>query len=683
MTITAPAYNTFEGWTNGQTITAPGSGGVSGTQFDAIYGTSFTASAADAQSGAMGAVIAASGFGGGQWNLSSVSSCAAYLMFDMKTLSTGDAHLVHFEDGTGRIFSVHVNGAGKLRVDDATGTTGVFTFSTVLTAGQYYFLRVFATAGSTTSNGVIKVAYYVGTSQTPAETPYTSTTANLGAGRLFTKGMLGKLTASAEAYGVDRFGMDPTASDYMPFPADLTVASKPAMVLGEFALPPAVTAGAGKTVVAKPAGASAGAVPATISATTDIVGTAIPGGYGGVHSPTVTTGTGVTVLPSPTFLHGSGSMPPPRVSAAANALILPAMTISAMGAPVAPRVVLNSTGPAALSGSGSLAGAGVPAVPVTASLAGAGALTVTAVPAWSATAALSGAGGLSAIVLPANAAPAVFGGTGSLTVGSTVPAVPTTAGLSGLGALTATTQLATTATAALSGGGVLAATGTPAPGTTAALTGGGSLAGGGTLTFADVATFGGSGVLSGVLVEVDAAVPAGLGGDGTLTAATMGNHSGGASFTGAGQVSASTALTVSTGANLSGAGSVTVGKFPVIPSTAALSGSGALTGAVFPAMPRTAALSGVGTVSALTGTAFTGPAVFTSEGVLTVISNPAFLSTATLSGVGYVAAGGGPAWGAGATFAGSGVLTATQPRIIVTATLTRRRWAGLLWFRGV
>ena len=521
MTITAPAYNSFEGGTNGTAITAgPGnSGGLSGTPFDAIYGTSFTFSSAagDFMSGSKGAVIAASGFGGGQWNLSSAPQCAANIGFNMKASATGDAFLCRLEDGTGRIFSVHVNAAGKLRVDDATGTApGVFTFANALTPGQFYFVRLFTVPGAGTSDGVISVAYYVGTSQTPAETQFTTTTANLvgsvGSQRSYTIGRLGKLTASAEAYAVDQFGMDPTATGYMPFPTDVINLASPAMTLGEFAVAPAVTAGVGVTVVAVPASATSIGVPPVVSAEVDSVGSAFVGGYGWVPAPTVTTGTGVTVLAVP--IGSSGSMPPPTVVAPTTALITPVMTFGAVGGIASPLVALTSTAAATLSGGGSLSASAMSTWTDVAGLSGSGVLTAGVKPTLTSPAALSGSGTLTASAVFTPVAGAALSGSGLLT-GSGFPT--TAAVLSGSGVLAVALTPSVSAAAILSGGGVLLAALQPGFPATAALSGSGLLSLGASSSQFGAASLSGVGTLA-VAILVGASASATFTGVGTLTA---------------------------------------------------------------------------------------------------------------------------------------------------------------------
>lgn len=215
--------NNFEGGTDGTLVTAPASGGASGTAFDAIFGTAFTWAAAAAFQGTMGASVAASQFGAGQWTLSS-TKVSGKMYFQPKAVPTADTFLMRVETAAGvRLFSVHVNALGKLRVDDAAGTTGVFTFAAVLDPTKYYRLEAYVVAGSTTSNGTIKVAYYIGNNTTPQETAlvgtvggvYTNTAANVGAAQTMGKIIEGKANNAPEAWWFDGIAFDTTLSDFI------------------------------------------------------------------------------------------------------------------------------------------------------------------------------------------------------------------------------------------------------------------------------------------------------------------------------------------------------------------------------------------------------------------------------------------------------------------------------------
>lgn len=84
---------------------------------------------------------------------------------------------------------------GKLTVTDAAGAV-VKDFTGTLTVNTWYRFALRAVSGTTTSNGTIGAAYYLGDATTPIETAFLSTTANVGtagAGAL-TDGRWGKLS---------------------------------------------------------------------------------------------------------------------------------------------------------------------------------------------------------------------------------------------------------------------------------------------------------------------------------------------------------------------------------------------------------------------------------------------------------------------------------------------------------
>lgn len=163
----------------------------------------------------------------------STSGVAAHLYFKcVGSVPTSDTYLVRLESGGTRYASVHINAAGKLRLSDAAGTTGVWTAATALTAGHWYRLEVIFISGSTTSNGTLKVDYYdCGTEDafidttTPVETGYSHTDANVGAAVTFDNLYLGKYssTAFSIAYKDPAFSTDATGAyigPYVPAAAD-------------------------------------------------------------------------------------------------------------------------------------------------------------------------------------------------------------------------------------------------------------------------------------------------------------------------------------------------------------------------------------------------------------------------------------------------------------------------------
>lgn len=218
----ANGTNNFEGGTNGVGLTTGppnNTGGASGTQFDTIFGVGALFSNSSPFQGAMCMRVAAGAFGAAGWTISS-TKVSFQMWWTPEAVATADTHLirVHNSGGT-RLASVHLNSLGFLRVDDATGTAGINTFTTKPTAGTTYRIEVLFVAGTTTSNGRIKVAFYVGNSLTPVDTVYDNAAANVGTAQTFTQIVGGKYTTSPEAHRFDKMGFDTTLTDFIGLPA--------------------------------------------------------------------------------------------------------------------------------------------------------------------------------------------------------------------------------------------------------------------------------------------------------------------------------------------------------------------------------------------------------------------------------------------------------------------------------
>lgn len=272
------ASNNFEGGTNGVAVTASNSGGASGTAFDIMFGTALTYSTAAATQGTMGASVATSAIGAAGWNLANVTKCSAHMKFTISAVpTTGDMYLMRYHNSGGtRLFDVHVQGTGKLRIFDASGAT-VWTGTNVLTPSTVYRLEAYVVAGSTASNGTIKVGYYLGNSTTPVETVYLNTAANVGTASSFAVVYMGKYNNAVESYTFDELALDTTLSDFIGVPT---------------ASPPTVSITANQNVAAN------AAVSATVTASSSsgtITGYAWSVLYSSTTSPTLTGASTTTV----------------------------------------------------------------------------------------------------------------------------------------------------------------------------------------------------------------------------------------------------------------------------------------------------------------------------------------------------------------------------------------------------
>lgn len=74
---------------------------------------------------------------------------------------------------------LYVNGSGRLVVNDSAATLFTAAAATAMTAGTWYRWEAEVIAGTSTTNGTVSVAVYVGDSTTPLAS-FTSTTANTG-----------------------------------------------------------------------------------------------------------------------------------------------------------------------------------------------------------------------------------------------------------------------------------------------------------------------------------------------------------------------------------------------------------------------------------------------------------------------------------------------------------------------
>jgi len=217
--LVTTASNNFEGGTNGIAVSTSNSGGASGTAFDSMSGTGLVFSSADAFQGSMGAKVAASASGAGVWTVSSTKA-SAKMYFTPKATATSDTHLMRFVASGTRIVSIHLaapgTNSGKIYVDDASGATGsAKQFATACANNTTYRLEAYVVAGSSSTNGTIKVGYYLGNSTTPVETVFLNTAANVGTGVTFTQVFMGKYSSTAEEVGFDSFAVDTTLTDFI------------------------------------------------------------------------------------------------------------------------------------------------------------------------------------------------------------------------------------------------------------------------------------------------------------------------------------------------------------------------------------------------------------------------------------------------------------------------------------
>jgi hypothetical protein len=213
--------NTFEGGSVGTTISSGNSGGASGDAFDQVSigaGSGIVFDNAQVAHGSKSAKITpAAGVSDVLlWSLST-NRVAARASFYLTALPTADLWLMSAYSSGVRVATFHINAAGKLRVDDASGTTGVWTSAATMPLNQEVRCEHFLIAGSSSSNGTHKFAFYLGDSTTPVETVYLSTAANIGAGLTITDYRIGKINTGpyATAFWVDDPAVNDAATDFI------------------------------------------------------------------------------------------------------------------------------------------------------------------------------------------------------------------------------------------------------------------------------------------------------------------------------------------------------------------------------------------------------------------------------------------------------------------------------------
>ena len=220
-----------------------------GDSYTADNSTGLTAAAAAAFHGTRGVLTPATATAGRSRYSISTSAVAVRMYFKcVGSVPTSDSHLISLQSSGSRKASVHINGASKLRLSDASGTAGVWTSAAALIADTWYRLEFAALSGPTTTSGILQAALFLGDSKTPIETAYNSTTANVDSAVTFTDLYVGKYSATAFQFAFDSLRYEVGVSDLLGryTPAAATPAG-PMSVIGADGW--TLTAGAGVNTV--------------------------------------------------------------------------------------------------------------------------------------------------------------------------------------------------------------------------------------------------------------------------------------------------------------------------------------------------------------------------------------------------------------------------------------------------
>jgi len=175
--------NSAEGGTSGTALTVANSGGASGNAFNFVNkgsGAALSYSSAAAAHGSLG--YALTGTSGTAtlmgWNGYSASSMAIRFYYNPgPTLPNQVLRLADIRNSTATAARVELSASNQIFIQNAAGAT-VTTFSHALQANTWY--RVELTISVSASAATIKAAYYLGTSTTPVDTAYSTTTGNTG-----------------------------------------------------------------------------------------------------------------------------------------------------------------------------------------------------------------------------------------------------------------------------------------------------------------------------------------------------------------------------------------------------------------------------------------------------------------------------------------------------------------------
>lgn len=172
--------NSAEGGTNGVDVSNANSGGASGTAFTGVSNVSTaTEKYSNTQSAHGSTSVFFNGAPGGcevYWSIPAATSIACRVYVRFNTLP-GNCWLLNVGfSGLGTSCFIAVNSAHQVYIADLNGT--IKTFTNVLTTGVWYRLELEVQIGTTSSNGYIAGRYFLGDATTPAETEFSSSTAN-------------------------------------------------------------------------------------------------------------------------------------------------------------------------------------------------------------------------------------------------------------------------------------------------------------------------------------------------------------------------------------------------------------------------------------------------------------------------------------------------------------------------
>ncbi|MBP7406067.1 MAG: hypothetical protein KA973_14230 [Candidatus Microthrix sp.] len=361
--------NNAEGFTSSPTTPTTGNtGGGSGTACSTVtQGTASTirATTGSALFGSYGYEfnLVANGSDGAcrlMWAFSEAGRLVLSTYWEVNAAITATEDVMGVRHSSGNMGVLLVGSDGKLIMQHAGGSTIAASKATnALATGTRYRIEMSVAKGTTTSNGTLGFAYFLGDSAT-AEFSWESAAQNAGTANAATV-WIGRSTGRTQAHVTkyDEMRAATTASGWLAPVAVNATATAPAMaataemlpptlwieveVSGAgpmtataLMLPPTVTATRNATVASPAATATAAMLTPTATATRQATVTATPASAtGAMLTATVTATRSATVTATPAT--GTALMLTPTVSAGTNATVTaPAATATgAMGTPAA------------------------------------------------------------------------------------------------------------------------------------------------------------------------------------------------------------------------------------------------------------------------------------------------------------------------------------------------------------
>lgn len=196
---------TAEGSPSGTTLTAANSGTGSGDALNTVFranGATVAYSNVQAKRGLQSLLVTATaaideailGFSG----MTANNAALEFYIYLSSGPSLGATQIGQIR-ATGGIATYSLSTARVLTVLNAA-SSGVMTFASPLSLNTWYRIALRAVPGTTTTNGTIEAAYYLGDSTTPVEPVFSSTAANAGVGGpgTVTDGRFGKLNGAGD-----------------------------------------------------------------------------------------------------------------------------------------------------------------------------------------------------------------------------------------------------------------------------------------------------------------------------------------------------------------------------------------------------------------------------------------------------------------------------------------------------